>query len=247
MKNLATQRPVLFTVLVLLILEAIVLGALLLSNLAGIPLLSLDLPMLLLNAVFAAILIGVMHWWKETGFTAPSQWKNLRFIIIPLVLLVAPTLFLQLQFPPLDRAVILIVVTLLIGFQEEAIFRGVLLRTFMTRGAMQAVLISAALFGLIHANSFLVGRDLMFVISQIVASFLGAIGLGALRIRTNTIVPLILLHALNDFLQFSATGGLEAGEVASYVPILKIVISGLMALYGLYLLRGHRDDVNTAE
>jgi membrane protease YdiL (CAAX protease family) len=247
MKNLATQRPVLFAVLVLLILEAIVLGALLLSDLAGISLLSLDLPILLLNAVFAAILIGALRWWKETGFTAPSQWKNLRFLIIPLVLLIAPTLFLQPQFPPLDRAVILIVVTLLIGFQEEAIFRGALLRTFMPRGAMQAVLISAALFGLIHANSFLVGRDPIFVISQIVASFLGAIGLGALRIRTNTIVPLILLHALNDFLQFSATGGLEAGEVASYIPILKIVISGLMALYGLYLLRGQRGDINTAE
>jgi len=247
MKNLATQRPVLFSVIVLLILEAIVLGALLLSNLAGIPLLSLDLPMLLLNAVFATILIGVMRWWKETGFTAPSQWKNLRFLIIPLVLLVGPTLFLQPQFPPLNRAVILVIVTLLIGFQEEAIFRGVLLRTFMPRGALQAVLISAALFGLIHVNSFLVGRDPMFVISQIVASFLGAIGLGALRIRTNTIVPLILLHALNDFLQFSATGGLEAGEVASYIPILKIVISGLMALYGLYLLRGKRDDSNIAK
>lgn len=247
MKNLATQRPVLFAVLVLLILEAIVLGALLLSKLAGIPLLSLDLPMLLLNAIFAGILIGIMRWWKETGFTAPSQWKNMRFIIVPLVLLVAPTLFLQPQFPPLDRAVILVIVTLLIGFQEEAIFRGVLLRTFMPRGALQAVLISAALFGLIHVNSFLVGRDPMFVISQIVASFLGAIGLGALRIRTNTIVPLILLHALNDFLQFSATGGLEAGEVAPYIPILKIVISGLMALYGFYLLRGRRDDTSTAE
>ncbi|HRQ22185.1 MAG TPA: CPBP family intramembrane metalloprotease [Anaerolineales bacterium] len=247
MKNLAIQRPALFAVIVLLVLEAIVLGALLLSNLAGIPLLSLDLPMLLLNAVFAVILISVMRWWKETGFNTPSQWKNLRFLIIPLALLIGPTLFLQPQFPSLDRAIILVIVTLLIGFQEEAIFRGVLLRTFMPRGAMRAVLISAVLFGIIHASSFLVGRDPMFVMSQIVASFLGAIGLGALRIRTNTIVPLVLLHALNDFLQFSATGGLEAGEVASYIPILKIVISGLMALYGLYLLRGYRDDTRTSE
>jgi membrane protease YdiL (CAAX protease family) len=247
MKNLATQRPVLFAVVVLLILEAIVLGALLLSNLAGIPLLSLDLPMLLLNAVFAGILIGVMRWWKETGFTAPSRWKNLRFLIVPLVLLIGPALFFRPQFPPLDRAVILVIVTLLIGFQEEAIFRGVLLRTFMPRGTMQAVFISAALFGIIHVNSFLVGRDPLFVVSQIIASFLGAIGLGALRIRMNTIVPLVLLHALNDFLQFSATGGLEAGDVALYISILKIVLGGLIALYGLYLLRGHRDDTSTGE
>jgi len=247
MKNLAIQRPTLFAVIVLLVLEAIVLGALLISNLAGIPLLSLDLPMLLLNAIFAAILISVMRWWGETGFNATSHWKNLHFLIIPLAILIGPTLFLQPQLPSPDRIIVLIIVTLLIGFQEEAIFRGVLLRTFMPRGTMQAVLISAAVFGIIHANSFLVGRDPLFVVSQIIASFLGAIGLGALRIRMNTIVPLVLLHAFNDFLQFSATGGLEAGEVELYLPILKIVIGGLMAIYGFYLLRGHKEETSTVE
>lgn len=247
MKNFAILRPTLFAVIVLLVLEAIVLGALLISNLAGIPLLSLDLPMLLLNAIFAAILISVMRWWGETGFNATSHWKNLHFLIIPLALLIGPTLFLQPQLPSPDRIIVLIIITLLIGFQEEAIFRGVLLRTFMQRGTMQAVLISAAVFGIIHANSFFVGRDPLFVVSQIIASFLGAIGLGALRIRMNTIVPLVLLHAFNDFLQFSATGGLEAGEVERYLPILKIVIGGLMAIYGFYLLRGHKEETSTAE
>jgi len=247
MKNLAIQRPTLFAVIVLLVLEAIVLGALLISNLAGIPLLSLDLPMLLLNAIFAAILISVMRWWGETGFNAISHWKNLHFLIIPLAILIGPTLFLQPQLPSPDRIIVLIIVTLLIGFQEEAIFRGVLLRTFMPRGTMQAVLISAAMFGIIHVNSFFVGRDPLFVVSQIIASFLGAIGLGALRIRMNTIVPLVLLHALNDFLQFSATGGLEAGEVELYLSILKIVIGGLMAIYGFYLLRGHKEETSTVE
>jgi membrane protease YdiL (CAAX protease family) len=247
MKGFANQRPALFVVIVLLVLEAIVLGALLISNLAGIPLLSLDLPILLLNAIFAVILISVMRWWGETGFNAPSHWKNLHFLIIPLVLLSGPALFLQPQLPSLDRIIILIIVTLLIGFQEEAIFRGLLLRTFVPRGTIQAVLISATLFGIIHANSFLVGRDPLFVLSQIIASFLGAIGLGALRIRMNTIVPLVLLHAFNDFLQFSATGGLEAGEVERYLPILKIVIAGLMAIYGFYLLRGYKEETSTVE
>ena len=247
MKIFALQRPTLFAVIVLLVLEAIVLGALLISNLAGIPLLSLDLPILLLNAIFAAILISVMRWWGETGFNATSHWKNLHFLIIPLTLLIGPTLFLQPQFPSPDRIIVLIIVTLLIGFQEEAIFRGVLLRTFMPRGTMQAVLISAAVFGIIHANSFLVGRDLLFVVSQIIASFLGAIGLGALRIRMNTIVPLVLLHALNDFLQFSATGGLEAEEVELYLPILKIVIGGLMAIYGFYLLRSYKEETSSVK
>lgn len=244
MRNFAIKRPTQFVVFVLLVLEAIVLGALLISNMAGIPLLSLDLPMLLLNAIFAAILISVMRWWGKTGFNAPSKWKNLHFLIIPLAILIVPTLFFQPQLPSPDRIIVLIIVTLLIGFQEEAIFRGVLLQTLLPRGTMHAVLISAALFGIIHVNSFLVGRDPLFVVSQIIASFLGAIGLGALRIRMNTIVPLVLLHAFNDFLQFSTTGGLEAGEVELYLPIIKIVIGGLLAIYGFYILRGHKEETS---
>jgi len=243
MKKLITQRPALFAFLLMLALEAIVLGALLLSNLAGIPILSLDLPILLLNAIVAAILISAMRWWKETGFNAPSEWKNMRLYLLPLALLVGPTLFFQPQIPsPASKIVVLIIVTLLIGFQEEAIFRGILIRAFRPQGVMKAVLISAALFGVIHVNSLFVGRDPIFVLAQVVASFLGAIGLGALRVRTNTLVPLVLLHAFNDFLQFSATGGMEAGDVDLSIPILKVVLSGLMALYGFYLLRGYKEE-----
>jgi hypothetical protein len=128
-------------------------------------------------------------------------------------------------------------VTLLIGFQEEAIFRGLLLRALAPRGVLHAVLVSALLFGVIHANSLLVGRDPLFVLAQIIASVLGGIGIGALRVRTNTIWPLIVLHALNDFVQFTATGGIEAQHVALYIPMLKVGISAVLALYGLYLLR----------
>lgn len=97
--------------------------------------------------------------------------------------------FFQPQLPSPAKIVVLIIVTLLIGFQEEAIFRGVLLRALRPQGVMKAVLISAALFGIIHINSLLVGRDPIFVLSQVIASFFGAIGLGALRIRMNTVVP----------------------------------------------------------
>lgn len=208
-------------------------------RLSGVPLISLDLPLLMLNAVLAIVILSSLRGWREAGFNAPSQWKNMSLFFVPLALLIVPTLFFQPQFPPLNRAIILVIVTLLIGFQEEAIFRGILLSVFRPQGVMKAVLISAALFGVIHINSLFVGRDPVFVLAQIAASFLGAIGLGALRVRMNTVVPLVLLHAFNDFLQFSATGGMEAGDVSLTIPILKVVVSALMAVYGLYLLRGH--------
>lgn len=243
MKNLIAQKPLVFAVFVILVLEAFVLAGFLFSKVSGVPLIALDLPLLMLNAVLAIVILSILRWWKDAGFNAPSQWKNPGLLIVLLVLLIGPTLFFQPQLPPPGK----IIVTLLIGFQEEAIFRGMLLRALRPQGVMKAVLISAALFGIIHINSLLVGRDPIFVLSQVIASFFGAIGLGALRIRTNSVVPLVLLHAFNDFVQFSATGGMEAGEVALYIPILKVVISGLMAIYGFYLLRGHKEDANRAE
>jgi uncharacterized protein len=237
MRVLAERRPLTFVIVVLLILQLFVLLALLYSQVTGVAVITLDLPLLLLNALFAGVLVSNLGWWREVGFNVPRAWKNLRLLAMPALLLTIPTLLLRPQLPALSMLTPLIIITLLIGFQEEIIFRGVILRALMPLGVMQSVLISALLFAVIHANSFLVGRDPLFVMAQIVASFLGGIGLAALWIRLRTIVPLIVLHAVNDFLQFSATGGLEAQAVAVYIPVLKIIISGLMAVYGLYLLR----------
>jgi membrane protease YdiL (CAAX protease family) len=238
MHGFIARRPLIFVILVMLILEAFVLLGLLSSQILDVPVTALDLPLMLLNSLLAIVILTALRWWRAAGFNAPSAWQNLHFLILPVLLLLAPALLLQLQLPPANRFIALVVVTLLIGFQEEAIFRGVLLHALRTRGILQAVLISALLFGIIHANSFFVGRDPLFVLSQIIASFLGAIGLAALRLRINSIWPLIGLHALNDLVQFVATGGIEAQVVAIYIPILKIAIAVVMALYGLYLLRG---------
>lgn len=220
----------------ILSLQALVVGFLLLARGLDVPVVALDLPLMAANALFAAGLLTAMGWWREVGFNAPTRWRGLHLMLVPVLLLLGPTMLIR---PEMPAIVPLVIVTLSIGFQEEAIFRGVLLRAFAPRGVVQAVLISAVLFGAIHANSFLVGRDPSFVIAQIVASFPGAIGLGALAVRMSTIWPLVALHALNDFLQFTATGGIEAQQVAAYLPILKIGVSGALAAYGLILLRGH--------
>jgi uncharacterized protein len=237
MKTFVAQRPFTFALLLLLALEVFVLAGLLASYLLDIPLLALDLPIMLANALFAVGLLTALGWWGATGFNRPAHWQNLHLLLFPILLLLIPAILFRLPFPTAGNLLPLLIITLLIGFQEEAIFRGILLNALKPRGVWTAVFVSAFLFGIIHANSFLVGRDPFFALAQIVASFLGAIGLAALRIRLNSIWPLILLHALNDFIQFSATGGLEAQQVAAYIPAAKITISSLMALYGIYLLR----------
>jgi membrane protease YdiL (CAAX protease family) len=69
---------------------------------------------------------------------------------------------------------------------EEIIFRGILLRGFAAHyGRARGVLYSSLLFGLAHANPW------QFVPALVLGFFLGA-----LYLRTRTVVPTIVAHAL---------------------------------------------------
>ncbi|MFC4453465.1 CPBP family intramembrane glutamic endopeptidase [Deinococcus sonorensis] len=232
-------QPLRFAVLVMLGLEAVLLLCLGAARLflPEVSLLDLDAPILLINAVVAGVLLTRLGWWRAAGFTRVGRPGDLWLLALPVALLVGPAVLVGVDLPPLGRALTLTLITLLIAFQEEAIFRGVLLHALTPLGTRKAVLGSAALFGAIHINSLLVGRDPAFVAVQVVASLLGGVGFAALRLRLGSIWPLILLHALNDFVQFSAAGGLAVEHASVMLLVAKLSISLLIAVYGLRLLR----------
>ncbi|PYE50451.1 CPBP family intramembrane glutamic endopeptidase [Deinococcus yavapaiensis] len=238
--NFKPANPARFALLVMLILEVVLLVLLGAAKLflPSVPLLALDLPVLLVNAVVAAVLLTRLGWWRVAGFRSLERPRDLLLLTLPLALLVVPALLIGVDVPPLGKALALLVVTFLIAFQEEAIFRGVLLHGLMPLGMTRAVFGSALLFGVIHANSLLVGRDPAFVAVQVIASILGGIGSAALRLRFGSIWPLIALHAVNDFLQFSASQGLAVERAAPVLLIVKLGVASMMALYGLFLLHG---------
>ena len=101
---------------------------------------------------------------------------------------------------------------------EEVVFRGVVLKTLLTklgdtkRGIINAFLISAALFAVVHmvhlfwATPFEVAGDLLFAIS-------GGMFLGAIYLRTKTLIVPILLH----FLMNLSGGVFEAFTGPDYV------------------------------
>ncbi len=84
MRAFVARRPFMFAVLVMLILEAIVLTGLLISRLLNVPILALDLPILLVNAIVAMVLLTAVRWWRAAGFNAPSTWQNLHLLLLPL-------------------------------------------------------------------------------------------------------------------------------------------------------------------
>ena len=75
------------------------------------------------------------------------------------------------------------------GVLEELLFRGYFLRLLRPYGGRFAIVVTAALFGLMHGN-----------ILQIPFAFLVGLACGWLALRTGRVWPAMLLHFLNNFM-----------------------------------------------
>ena len=97
----------------------------------------------------------------------------------------------------------------LAGVVEETTFRGILLTRLLPRGPWTAVLLSSALFGLLHVANLVLGSPWQTVLLQVTFAAMAGTGYAAMRMRTGSLWPPVVLHALFD-LTFRVTA-LEAG------------------------------------
>lgn len=117
---------------------------------------------------------------------------------------------------------------------EEVLFRGVVLPALVRPlGATGAVLTSAAMFGLIHLDP--VGDASAF--TRIPFAILVGVGLGLLRVRTNSLVPAILAHGILNTITF-ATVALTGVDMETQTPdafLGAAMLLGGMVLTGIAL------------
>ncbi len=122
-----------------------------------------------------------------------------------------------------ETVLYVIAFSLVPAFAEEFLFRGVVLGTLRKYGDGFAIFASAFLFGLLHGN---------FV--QIPFAFIVGLVLGYIVCYTNSMIPSIIVHFLNNFLSV-ATVVFLAGmsdmqvEIISASIILGLFIVGLFA------------------
>ena len=122
---------------------------------------------------------------------------------------------------------------------EELLFRGVLLRGLVrSYGERVGLLVSAVLFGLLH------GRP-----AEALVAFAAGLVLGALRLRTRSVLPCIALHVGVNALPvlvpaelLSIPGVNVLGDEILHVPPLKVAAAAVVAGVALFLaLRFDRD------
>jgi len=193
--------------------------------------------------------------WRDMGFRAPSPpgwWKLLWLPALYLAVLGALGVLTG-RLAPVGVLMVL-VNTAMVGFSEELAFRGVLWGAARRALPFWAgfVLVSAA-FGAVHVFNALLTGELAAAGVQALNAFMSGAAYLAIRIRTRSIIPIMVIHAVWDLVVFLAGSG--ADRSAAPDPNLLqqqltfgLILTGPLFLYGLWLVRsetvraGWRDD-----
>jgi len=192
---------------------------------------------LLFKALAALLVIFLLKWFKDTGFS--SKWKA-AWLLIPLGILVfldvGEVFSLKLT---LSTIVAGFFFGLLTAIGEESLFRGIILRTFLPFGVFRSVIVTSILFGLWHiVNLFVVSPS--YVLIQVFGAFLIGIFFASIRLRMNTIIPLIVAHTLIDWASYIAGSGQFKPPPLTEFATIFIGFNLIFALLGIYLLRHYK-------
>jgi membrane protease YdiL (CAAX protease family) len=172
----------------------------------------------------------------------PRQWLWIVPFALPVLAGLASLAQLVLRGPlPAGKPALLlaaVVTTGLVGFSEELMFRGVLLRgAWRQVGLYRAMLVSALGFMLLHAVNVLGGQPLAATGAQLASTFLFGLAMAPVAVRLGTLWPLVLVHWGWDLLLF---GHGALGEPPPALAMAFLPAELLVAAAGWWSLRRER-------
>ena len=132
------------------------------------------------------------------------------------------------------------------GVAEEVIFRAVPVSNAMRiKGTavniIPNVLISAAVFGLMHAINLTAGAEFGTTMFQVFYAFCLSTVFAAAFMRTGSILPCMIVHTLIDFTSFTFVSEESVFQFDIYAVIV-VIICAAMLLWALYLVRPSKHE-----
>jgi len=208
--------------------------------------------LVLVPGIFIAVVLTRLRWWRRVGFTPVRDWRAMHLLIPLLLVLALPVAGLWARGVLATTALVLALqvgFVLIDIFMEEVTYRGVVLQALSGFSPVLRVTLAAGLFGFSHLdNLFLPGADELGVAYQIFEAALVGVLFGSVRLRMNTIWPVMAVHALYDLMLVLAFG--HAFPVAPTLPgfVVDTVVNLSLAVVGFSLLRAlHVVDVDMRE
>ncbi len=177
----------------------------------------------------------------------PKSWIHLAIIIIPGLAISINNFPISAYLngrvtigEPVHPVYLYAIECLSIGFLEETVFRGIILVVLLEKmpkgrsGVLGAIIVSSAIFSLIHLLNLFAGEALPATLLQVGYSFLMGMMWAVVYMATNNLVFPILLHATYDFF---GQVMFRFGTVGNRFDLVTIVITTVLAIIaGIFYL-----------
>lgn len=229
----SARRPVLSVIIIELLLLIAMFAA---GAYAQIKQLDYTSPVLIAFIPIALVLIvylTIRRKWAALGFESIRNIPSRNWIYyLPLVLVLGINCMNGFKSTSSSTLLYFIGFTLLVGFVEETIYRGLILRTLLAKGVTTAVATSSILFAVTHILNALSGQSLFDTILQIVYALLVGLVLALLIIMNNNILPLITFHFIHNLIQF-----MSPDNSFWYGNLIVIAVLALQAIWLIVNLR----------
>lgn len=180
--------------------------------------------------VVLLITISLFGWWRPALRETRRLPKSAA--VVPAIM--AAVAILNLVFGEFSRVtmtmwILLVIGSVLVGFNEEVVARGQLFVALRSRfGEVGVWFLSTALFSLLHLPNFFFGIGALAFLQVVIQFGLGSVYYLAFR-STGSLVPAMLLHGLWDFSTFSSSLP-YAGLVAPFLGIAGFVVALVLVL-----------------
>ncbi|MCL2321651.1 MAG: CPBP family intramembrane metalloprotease [Oscillospiraceae bacterium] len=215
MKNLAVKKPVLFGIVsALIVFIVFTLVNLLLGNSISTPVLRvwMDGALRIVFGILSVVLLGYII--KSNGFKFVFSTKGFAkgiFACLPVLLICICYIAILFDIVKINKDFLpqipaRIFQQTAVGFFEESLFRGLMITAFLikfggtAKGRINAALITAILFGLIHLFGFLTsGGDILEYIFPALNAMLLGLAFSAVFIYSKNLLSAMIVHSLYDY------------------------------------------------
>lgn len=183
----------------------------------------------LLQAITVIIFITKLKLWNRMGSITKVS-KKAIFLLLPVAILSLIPILNGVKVNSANTIFIILITTLLIGIIEELVFRGVILSALKERGKLPTILICSVIFGLFHLLNLVYGAGILDTIVQVIFAFGFGLVMAVVRYETDLLLPLIIVHALWDFI--CDISNMDFQPTLDTVHSISLV---LIILWGLFL------------
>jgi len=202
---------------------------------------------IVVGAIILVAFLASVGWLRPVFARQPISGRGWMWIFVVLAIIPIVLRFAGIDYDSYGVPVVvtMLLIGLLIGFTEELLYRGIVIKILRDGGhrEISVAVISSLLFALSHSVNLLSGQPLLTVALTVVFTFgFGMVMYLVLRVTGNIVWPM-LIHALTDPTTFLASGGVDTSTGAAHSQLLDLagpfnIVFVIAALIALFLIRG---------